>query len=43
MAAETVTFTLPAGTKVTASVDLAKRLGYSEPKSRKAADSKSEK
>lgn len=43
MADKTVTFALPSGTKVTANVELAKRLGYSEPKPRKTAESKSDK
>ena len=41
MAGKSVTFALPSGTKVTCSAELAKKLGYSEPKPRKAA-SKSE-
>lgn len=32
MAAQTVTFSLPGGTKVTCSPELAKKLGHSEPK-----------
>jgi hypothetical protein len=32
MAAQTVTFTLPGGTKVTCSQELAKKLGHAEPK-----------
>tara|TARA_R100000655_G_scaffold109699_1_gene165018 strand:+ start:5892 stop:6023 length:132 start_codon:yes stop_codon:yes gene_type:complete len=43
MAGKTVTFALPSGAKVTCDPDLAKKLGHSEPKPRKAADSKSEK
>ena len=42
MAAKTVTFDLASGTKVTCGPDLAKRLGYTEPKPRKAAESKSD-
>jgi len=43
MAASSVTFTLPSGTKVTCSADLAKKLGHTEPKPRKSAESKPEK
>jgi hypothetical protein len=43
MASKTVTFELASGTKVSCGTELAKRLGYTESKPRKAADSKSDK
>lgn len=41
MAEKTVSFKTAQGTKVTCGLSLAKKLGYSEPKTTKAAESKS--